>query len=297
MVVDLTDPEACIRLVTSMSAFSVLLWTLEHFSRGCAFWGAEKRGRAIAKGGGNIKGGGVVAKSGGAINESDERFPGGVDLLAGSLGRFLEPPAAQVVLGVRAAAALLLIASPWLEGGQLVGIGAVYVTNLLLLNRVPVNRGSDGMMQIVFGALFLRQLAGDSPIVTEACLWFIALQVCLSYGSCGAAKLAVPAWRKGHAAFIVANHQLFGSRAVARFLYERPRLTKLLTWGTMIMECAFPLVLVLGYPICWVFLGWGMAFHGINATVLGLNSFLWTYVATYPAIIYCVLRLHALLYG
>jgi hypothetical protein len=85
---------------------------------------------------------------------------------------------------------LLLAAAPWIEGGQFVGIGVIYVSNVLLLNiRFPVERGSDGMMNVVFGALFLRQFASDIPIVTEACLWFIALQVSLSYGSCGVAAL------------------------------------------------------------------------------------------------------------
>jgi hypothetical protein len=186
-------------VVTSMSALSVLLWTLEHLSHGHVFRDAEVYGWAMLKTG--------------------WRFPARGDPLSRSLDRLLGFPAVLIVLGCRAAAALLLVASPWIEGGQFVGIGVIYVSNVLLLNiRFPVERGSDGMMNVVFEALFLRQFASHTPIVAEACLWFIALQVGLSYGSCGVAKLAVPARRKGHAVFIVANHQLFGSHAVARFL-------------------------------------------------------------------------------
>jgi len=39
-----------------------------------------------------------------------------------------------------------------------------------------------------------------------------------------------------------------------------------------------------------VFLGWGLAFHLMNALVMGLNSFLWAFLATYGAIIYCCMQ-------
>lgn len=278
MVTYLANANTVVLIVTVISAFGVLLWTLEHLSRWHLFRDAEVYGWA------NLK--------------SRWRFPARDDPLSRSLNALLGFPGVLVLLGSRAAAALLLVASPWTETGQFFGLGVIYATNVLLFNlRLPTERGSDGLTNIVFGALFLRQFAGDSPIVTEACLWFIALQVCLSFGACGVRKLVEPAWRDGRAILNVADHQLYGSHAVARFLYERLWLSKLLSWGTVIMESLFPLVLVLGYPACWVFLGWGVVFHSLNATVLGVNSFFWTFLATYPAIVYCVLRADSLLYG
>jgi hypothetical protein len=52
-------------------------------------------------------------------------------------------------------------------------------------------------------------------------------------------------------------------------------------------EVAFPLALPLGYPYGLVLLGWGVVFHAANALVMGINSFFWSFVATYPAILYC----------
>jgi hypothetical protein len=35
-----------------------------------------------------------------------------------------------------------------------------------------------------------------------------------------------------------------------------------------------------------LFLGWGVAFHLGCAVVMGLNNFLWAFIATYPALLF-----------
>lgn len=39
-------------------------------------------------------------------------------------------------------------------------------------------------------------------------------------------------------------------------------------------------------PFRTSFFAWGLLFHLANALVMGLNSFIWAFVATYPAILF-----------
>ena len=217
--------------------------------------------------------------------------------VAHGLDFLLRYPNVLFLLAFRLFAALSLIlflANPWV---RLSGILVIYLTNLLLFNLwAPHKRGSDGLTEVFFGALMLMQLGGESRHVVQAGLWFIALQVCVSYCANGFVKIGKPAWMKGTAVFGIANHHVAGTPSAARFLHGRPHFTKALTWSAMTMECLFPLVLVAGWPWCWIFLAWGLLFHGLSAYMIGLNSFFWSYLATYPAVIYLSLRIQEILY-
>ena len=75
---------------------------------------------------------------------------------------------------------------------------------------------------------------------------------------------------------------------IAFFFNPRPRLTKALTWTTLLMECTFPIVLVSGPAVASVYLLLGISFHLAISYFLGLNTFVWAWVATYPAILHVV---------
>jgi hypothetical protein len=62
------------------------------------------------------------------------------------------------------------------------------------------------------------------------------------------------------------------------------------------MECAFTIALIVGYPGCLLFIAWGLTFHLMNATVMGLNSFFWSFISTYPAVIYCSIMMAEVLH-
>jgi len=94
-------------------------------------------------------------------------------------------------------------------------------------------------------------------------------------------------WRQGDAVYYIFNTESYGLAPVATFLHAHPLIRAWATWSTMVMETLFPLVLVLPLPLGAVFLAWGLLFHLANAVVMGLNSFLWSFAATYPAIVYC----------
>lgn len=193
-------------------------------------------------------------------------------------------------LGVLVLRFLILLSLPfalWFGHGSVVVLSAILISSLVMHVRFPFGMdGSDQMLTQIFGALFLGHVAG-SPVALKASLWYIAGQACLAYFTSGMAKALSPHWHGGKAVFGIFNTRTYGYEPVARFLMHRPGITNGLTWGAVVMECSFPLALVVGFPGCLVFVAWGVAFHFMNAVVMGLNSFLWSFVATYPAVIYC----------
>ena len=60
-----------------------------------------------------------------------------------------------------------------------------------------------------------------------------------------------------------------------------------MAWSLILWESCFPLLLVAPRPLAILFLLMGIAFHGGAALFMGLNTFFWTFVATYPAVIHC----------
>ena len=91
------------------------------------------------------------------------------------LMRFLAYPNVLYVLGIRAAAAGLLIVS---VGGvwSRLGIAVVFLTNALILGmRTGQNTGSDRMAGVIFGALFLARVLANTPLAVQACAFFPAL--------------------------------------------------------------------------------------------------------------------------
>lgn len=145
--------------------------------------------------------------------------------------------------------------------------------------------GADGALQlnmIIFGAISLASYHYTNNLIMIA-LCFIAAQSILSYVVAGVSKLWGPLWRQGEALGLIMRTKTYGS-AWAHHIISSYRLSKNVSRFTVLWECLFPLVLVdaLTYPMLSI----SMSFHIGNAFVMGLNNFLWSFLATYPAIIY-----------
>jgi hypothetical protein len=234
-----------------------------------------------------------------------ELRPGGVlhwDLLWDGpvLAGGARPPRFRIVFdtpGFLIVIALQIVASvSLLLGSQDPVLRPLALTALVLLLTLDRLRqfsrmlvGSDGMFFIIVGALWIRELAPSHPVATLACLWFIALQSCLSYSANGFAKLPSAAWRQGGALRRTAWHPVYGSPKSRAFVEAFPALEKWLGWSVVGFEVAFPFAL-LGPPVCWIFFGWGVMFHVANAVFLGLNLFMFAWLATYPALVFVALR-------
>jgi hypothetical protein len=79
---------------------------------------------------------------------------------------------------------------------------------------------------------------------------------------------------------------IYGNAKLHSILQDRPRLAQLSCWAVIVFECGFPLAVLLGSPYLEAFFSAGLAFHALTALVMGLNSFFFAFVATYPCVVY-----------
>lgn len=193
----------------------------------------------------------------------------------------------QLLFGSRISLCALLIAgigSPW-------PLIALAVLSLVILDRFqgPYNGGSDRMGLLALWCLALARLVPSLPL-QEVLLGYLGLQLMLSYFIAGWVKVANPDWRTGRALRDVFLFSAYPWREDLRSWADRPRLLFIMAWGVMIFELAFPLALLTETTL-WIGLTIAAIFHLANACLFGLNRFFWTWLATYPALIWLQARI------
>lgn len=143
--------------------------------------------------------------------------------------------------------------------------------------------GADQMLSIVllscgFGALFGDTAAGF------AATSYAALQLLLSYLISGIAKAVSPHWRSGRAIVGITGTIGYGHASFHRFVAAHQRIAWLLCWSVILFECGATLLVFGGAPGLTVLVLGGLTFHAGIAVVMGLNTFVWAFTATYPAV-------------
>lgn len=198
-------------------------------------------------------------------------------------GRFF-----PALIGARALAALLLI---FFNNNARLSTACVLIiiaVSIFLYWRAPIGLdGSDQMSLITFVAVGIYKLFPGDVHIAYASLWFIAVQGCLSYFVAGIAKIFSPVWRSGEAVRRILGTRTYGTSTTANLVRGRDTLCVVLSWLLILFECAFPLALIFGKTGFAVFAVLGILFHISNAVIMGLNTFVWAFVATYPAILFC----------
>jgi len=171
--------------------------------------------------------------------------------------------------------------SPW----TVFACALALVTHMILHYRVVFGfDGSDQMQGVIWGGLLVFH---SSPVGTtrDLALGFIVGQLLLSYVAAGVAKLMSPIWRSGAAVELVLGTATYGS-PMARALASRRGVSAIASWATMVFEAGCPLFLLLGYSGAVLLCVGGAFFHLSVATLMGLNLFVWAFLACYPPLIY-----------
>jgi hypothetical protein len=171
----------------------------------------------------------------------------------------------------------------------------VVLLGLALISTLLVNYsmlfgqdGSDQMLLVVLAGLLVTR-AGQLwqlNALQLAGLTFIALQCTLSYLTAGIAKLFGSSWRNGTALQGILRTRSYGTESVSMLLDTHPRLAKSMSYGVVLYELLFPIAFILPFTALIAFIAVGAAFHIMIAYVMGLNTFLWSFGATYPAVVY-----------
>jgi len=198
-----------------------------------------------------------------------------------------ERRATQVIHVLRITACVVLL---FLQANPLFAhflIPLLALSGLVLSFRDIVGTdGSDQMTSLIFCALTFYTLCNDE-FVRVCALLFIACQSVLSYVIAGIAKLLSRKWRGGVAMAQIMNTRAYGMEFVGRTHARLPAyLNQVICWVTIAAESLFFLVLLLPSPYFLFFICWGIVFHIFNAVAMGLNTFFWSFLATYPCIFY-----------
>lgn len=149
-----------------------------------------------------------------------------------------------------------------------------------------INGGSDTMAINSLFVTTLYSFAPDNHSVAFACMLYISVLACLSYFANGYKKVKLPQWREPDILYRIFTYSPYRAPIASKLIKRFPAAG---TWScrcVLLIEVLFPLVLITGKWGALVFLSWGVLFHVMNATLMGLHRFVWTFVATYPAIIY-----------
>jgi hypothetical protein len=144
--------------------------------------------------------------------------------------------------------------------------------------------GAEQMSILIVLAAVVAFVPTGSETVARIAVIFLVVQLMLSYATAGVVKLVSPSWRSEPILASILSTHRFGSSVIAEYLRRRPMLCVLLQWSVITLELGFSFALVLPLPGLFAFLLGGLCFHIACAVLMGLNTFLWAFPATYPCV-------------
>lgn len=172
--------------------------------------------------------------------------------------------------------------------------GAVNVGAALALAPVH-NNGGDGSDQASFATQAVTTIAraSNSTAVKHAALWSIASQAVLAYQTSGWVKLLGDAWRSNEALVGVMRTRTYGARTVWRLLDRYPMLSRAGEVGTLVIECAYPVVFALSPRYRNGYIAGIAGLHLAIAAAMGLGRFVPAFLSLQPAVLYTATQLHS----
>ena len=152
--------------------------------------------------------------------------------------------------------------------------------------------GADQMSLLILLSLLICFIPWADPEIQKVGIWFIGLQLSLSYLVSGVAKLASKEWRTGTAIPGILSTFTYGTRLTRRFFVKHRRLSLAVCWFVIAIEVLIPFGLFFGPQGALVVLGVGLMMHVSIAIIMGLNDFVWGFTAAYPSFYYLAATLH-----
>lgn len=259
---------------------------------------------------------GIVLTTVEDLRRSDVFSPGGVlswtvlrtfgrpassPVLRRALDPLFRPLTHRRLLWLRLVVVALMLATlaRWLPGARwlLAGLTLVLLWLLLLHNARSIF-GLDGahhMNTVILLAAGLLLCTSPGSLVAKIGVGFIGAQAVLAYVVSGVAKLMDSSWRNGEAIAGIMSTTTYGHAWLGRWLRRHPKVSLLGCWVVIVTECAFVVVPFADGPLLMVMLAGGLLFHLGTAVFMGLNGFLFAFVATYPAIVWANYALRGVL--
>lgn len=148
------------------------------------------------------------------------------------------------------------------------------------------NGGSDSMTLLLLLTASFVASQPSGGLIAQGAIYYLAIQLTLSYWKAGWFKIKNPLWRSGQAlqSFIQSPHYEMKPKCLSNFL-QSASLFWAGSWIVMAFELLFPFFL-LSEETLWGGLALGVLFHATNAYLFGLNRFFFAWVAAYPSLIF-----------
>lgn len=204
-------------------------------------------------------------------------------------------PNVVVVLVLRLLSALAIPILILLHYSTLIPLLVCAAINMIMqVRNSQSNDGSDQMSAICFIALALAAVI-NTEVSRSLALFFIAAQASLAYGTSGFLKMLKKGWYTGEYPIEVLKTASYGDRHVLAITLKRRVLAK--AFGMMVVfgDCLLSLAFAFPPGICIYILVFGVFLHIGIGRIMGLNTFMWSYIATYPAILFTSHAIYSLL--
>lgn len=156
------------------------------------------------------------------------------------------------------------------------------------------NGGSDSMgLMVCIGLIisFSNNIFYMSVNLQFAGIIYIFITLITSYFRAGLSKVKNNGWLSGSELIAFANNTIYKNNNFIIRLINLPIISKILSWTIIIWELVF-VISVFNYDLAIIFILIGVVFHIMNYYVFGLNRFVFTWLATYPSLIYIVILLN-----
>jgi hypothetical protein len=197
----------------------------------------------------------------------------------------------RLVLFSNILSSLIIFLGLWNRDIFILGITLALLTCILVITRCTYGLdGSDQMTIIVLSSVLIGSIGGEGSLAYKAATWFITLQLVLSYFVSGIYKFSSPIWRSGLAIQNILWLDGYGAKWAYAIVGESRILALINCWFVMSWELFFPTIFFTGYVGFLVFLSIGLLFHMGCAVIMGLNNFLFAFLACYPCLIWCIAR-------
>lgn len=192
--------------------------------------------------------------------------------------RFPFIPSLQFV----ASSLLCLLPIGWFAFGALLIIAG---TNTLLILR-SIADGADKMAMVITYGLLLQMLGAITaqPLLMLAGVLWIGGQLTLCYATSGVGKLILANWRNGAVPRGALSSYIYGNR-MTHMVMRYPVVALTIAWGVILIETLFPIALVAPLPVLAAALAGMAVLHMSIAFAMGLNTYVFAFVAAYPSVL------------
>ncbi|MGI8476187.1 MAG: hypothetical protein ACR2OO_07455, partial [Thermomicrobiales bacterium] len=185
------------------------------------------------------------------------------------------------LLAVDAAVGVALVARP-AEAWLLLPAVVLHVIEMKR-HHLSVDGADQMMLLILVAALIGRTFQTETAL--RCAVTFLAAQACLAYLVSGLYKASSTVWQSGAALTEIMQTRVLGHAPVARILRDHPQFSHLAGLAVIAWESSAFIALAAPRPFLIGFLLAGIGFHLGCAAMMGLNTFVWAFAATYPAIV------------